>query len=83
MRSTIPIGAFDPEERALLATWPACSRFLPLLAVALQLEILIRLTISVVSDLPGLRIHEGLVHGRRGHSSPSEVGNERLRRCCC
>ena len=49
----------------------------------LQFEILIRLTISVVSDLPGARFHEGFVHGCRGHSSPSELGNGRLRCCCC
>ena len=50
---------------------------------SLQFEILIRLTISVVSDLPGARFHEGFVHGCRGHSSPSELGNGRLRCCCC
>ena len=48
-----------------------------------QFEIPIRLTISAVSDLPGPRFHEGFVHGCRGHSSPSELGNGRLRCCCC
>ena len=43
---------------------------------------IIRLAISAVSDLPGPRFHEGFVHGRRGHPSSSELGNERLR-CCC
>ena len=52
---------------------------------SLQFEILIRLTMSVVSDLPGPRFHEGFAHGRscRLYCSPSELGNERLRCCWC
>ena len=44
--------------------------------ITLQFEILIRMTISAVSNInfPGPRFHEGLAHGRRGHSSPSELG---------
>ena len=50
---------------------------------SLQFEILIRLAISAVSDFPGPQFHEGFVHGRRGHSSSSELGNGRLWCCCC
>ena len=55
----------------------------PVGLLTLQFEILISLIISVVSDLPGPRFHAGFAHGRRGQSSPSELGNERRWRCWC
>ena len=59
----VPIGA--PKTRAL--------------SIQFEKHMLIGLSISAVSDLPGLRFHEGSALGRRGHMhpGPSGLGNER------
>ena len=71
------------ELAAIINRGEATQRESLVLMAPLQFEIIIRLTISAVSDLLGARFHEVFAHWRRGHSTPSELGNERLQCCWC